>query len=94
MIQAESRGEPIDKVGAWQILYNFVLMSQVQIGTVWEIRGKEQELFWGDNRNPAEQKSWILRGLESDSWDDPKIKFVADKIFHNFVIAGFSIFGV
>jgi hypothetical protein len=27
MIQAESRGEPIDKVGVSQFFYNFVLMS-------------------------------------------------------------------
>jgi hypothetical protein len=45
MIYAESRGEPIDKVGVLQFFYNFVLMSQVQIGTVCEIQGKEQELF-------------------------------------------------
>jgi hypothetical protein len=46
MIQAESQGEPIDKIGAREILYNFILMSQVQIGMVGEIQGEEQKLFW------------------------------------------------
>jgi hypothetical protein len=41
MIQTKSQDEPIDKAGDWQFLYNFVLMSQVQIGTVWEIPGEE-----------------------------------------------------
>jgi hypothetical protein len=41
MIHAKSRGEPINKVGAREILYNFVSMSQVQISTVGEIQGKE-----------------------------------------------------
>jgi hypothetical protein len=52
---------------------------------VWELKVKEQNLFLWNNRNSEQQKSGILTGLETESWNVPIDKVGADKIYYNFV---------